>query len=895
MNPLPQGNVIRWVQAISPTHWVGCGGYGTFIRTTNAGTTWDVFANAGGTDFSTGQGKSLWDGWFFNETTGLVCGTRGWIARTTNGGTNWDSIGSSSSLNITFMGMHFINSTTGFIGASGGVVKKTTNAGLNWTSLSSITNSVSKVFALDENNIFLVCSDVLVKSSNGGVNWVYNSTGLSNNSDVYFIDYNTGFISANDGVVKITTNSGTNWTNTQLSSTFNLYSLYCTASPFKLYAIGDTGKIFISTDTGNNWSSLPVLVPGQHTSSWWAMDISGSTMILAGGNGIFNSSTNNGTTWISKTYRVGGGTLYDIWPSRTSDKVWAVGAPRWIGNSFDQVLYSSNAGSNFQTQTVNGSYATYNSICMIDDNTGYICGNFGAIRKTTNGGDTWDSLITPIPSTQLLSKVQFINASTGWVFSNSANSGGCIWKTLNAGSNWIQQSLNYEYFDQVVGAACMVNANTGYCSEYPDGNIFKTTNGGTNWLQVAPSFYNGFLPVDIYMADDNSGYCCGSFGVYKTTNGWINHDSVVTPTPMFDFMHWTDMQTGFGMSGYGLTSKTTNGGQSWTTYRTSLYQYTMTKISTKTPDIAYVTGLGGTIMKLNLNGSSLASVSGTVRYSDDNLPVTSGMVKAIKYDSLLNKITVIDSAQIQSNGAYTIYNLPPVEMDFMAFEDDELDYAPTYYDTTIYWQHAITLIPTTNLTNIDIKVKRINNSGGGMRHISGTITAETDVVGLSDAFIYAKIENQFKNYDISGANGYFYVDSLPDGSYSLVVDRMGYLPYTLNISLTGSSIDNLIITLIRYTGLTNISNELPLNYSLSNYPNPFNPSTNIIFDIPVQDNVKLSIYNLLGQEVKVLVNEKLNAGKYKLEFNASDFASGIYFYKLETENFTETKKMVLLK
>ena len=299
---------------------------------------------------------------------------------------------------------------------------------------------------------------------------------------------------------------------------------------------------------------------------------------------------------------------------------------------------------------------------------------------------------------------------------------------------------------------------------------------------------------------------------------------------------------------------------------------------------------------LGIRCSSTFSVSGTVLYNDDNQPVTSGVVKAIRYDSLLNKVNVIDSGQIQSNGTYIINNLPPLPMDFMAFEDDELDYAPTYYDTTIYWQHAITLIPTTNLNNIDIKVKRINNSDNGIRHISGTITTGNDLVGLSDAVVYAKIGSLFKNYDISRANGYFYVDSLQDGSYTLVVDRMGYLPYTINVNLSGSSIENLNINMIYIMGISNINKEIPLRYLLSqNYPNPFNPVTNILFDIIKQENVKLTIFSLLGEEIKVLVNEKLDAGEYKVSFDASGFASGVYFYKLETENFVESKKMVLLK
>ena len=85
-----------------------------------------------------------------------------------------------------------------------------------------------------------------------------------------------------------------------------------------------------------------------------------------------------------------------------------------------------------------------------------------------------------------------------------------------------------------------------------------------------------------------------------------------------------------------------------------------------------------------------------------------------------------------------------------------------------------------------------------------------------------------------------------------------------------------------------------------NYPNPFNPVTKIKFDIPSDlkrqtSNVKLIIYDALGREVQTLVDQKLSAGSYESEFTGSDFSSGIYFYKIETENFVESKRMILLK
>lgn len=110
--------------------------------------------------------------------------------------------------------------------------------------------------------------------------------------------------------------------------------------------------------------------------------------------------------------------------------------------------------------------------------------------------------------------------------------------------------------------------------------------------------------------------------------------------------------------------------------------------------------------------------------------------------------------------------------------------------------------------------------------------------------------------------------------------------------------DNMIVlkTATLTVNYNEISSEIPLDYKLyQNEPNPFNPVTIITFEIPKDEFVKLNIYDINGRLVKILVNEFRNAGKYYEVFSGSKFASGIYFYRLETSSFTETKRMILVK
>ncbi|OGU57353.1 MAG: hypothetical protein A2V66_03195 [Ignavibacteria bacterium RBG_13_36_8] len=89
--------------------------------------------------------------------------------------------------------------------------------------------------------------------------------------------------------------------------------------------------------------------------------------------------------------------------------------------------------------------------------------------------------------------------------------------------------------------------------------------------------------------------------------------------------------------------------------------------------------------------------------------------------------------------------------------------------------------------------------------------------------------------------------------------------------------------------------EVPISYSLDNYPNPFNPSTTIRYQIPEKDFVTIKVYDMLGEEVSTLVEEEKPAGIHSIEFNAGNLPSGVYIYSLRTNQFQQSKKMILTK
>lgn len=147
-------------------------------------------------------------------------------------------------------------------------------------------------------------------------------------------------------------------------------------------------------------------------------------------------------------------------------------------------------------------------------------------------------------------------------------------------------------------------------------------------------------------------------------------------------------------------------------------------------------------------------------------------------------------------------------------------------------------------------------------------------------------------YHNAGNSGNIYARN-----FGIISGYGGTSPNLWGITLVGCVIDGVVYgdtsTLV---GINQIGSEVPQQFSLlQNYPNPFNPTTNIEFQIPNSGYVKLVVYNMLGKEVQKLVNQELVAGTYEVDFDGSNLPSGVYYYRLEVDSYTETKKMLIVK
>ncbi len=186
----------------------------------------------------------------------------------------------------------------------------------------------------------------------------------------------------------------------------------------------------------------------------------------------------------------------------------------------------------------------------------------------------------------------------------------------------------------------------------------------------------------------------------------------------------------------------------------------------------------------------------------------------------------------------------------------------------------------------------IGNSGN-------TFTPDTLSINLGDTvnFVVASIHQPREvdqatwNANGTTSNGGF---DLPHGGGIVVPTQTG-IHYYVCVPHAAFGMKG-TITVNPVTDVKDISQTIPGTFNLmQNYPNPFNPSTTISFSLPSKSFVSLKIFDVIGNEIATIVNQELSAGNYTKQWNAENMSSGVYYYQLKAGNFSETKKLVLLR
>jgi len=304
------------------------------------------------------------------------------------------------------------------------------------------------------------------------------------------------------------------------------------------------------------------------------------------------------------------------------------------------------------------------------------------------------------------------------------------------------------------------------------------------------------------------------------------------------------------------------------------------------------------------------SISGQIIDSTNNIIINRGIVIVrggthVPIGKIKANPTLIDTIQtlagfIKPDGSYKVYAQLP---DYYFLQAYTNNFLPGYYNdeglASVYWQSADSLLIDNNI--IDKNISLVRDSSWGAGSIGGFITFSTpeDQQEFEGIIIFAKNINNgaLYSYNFGKELGDYKVTNIPYGTYELVAQRIG-LDNAISQTVTIDPFNNQISGINLNFVISDLQSEtgIPDGFILyQNYPNPFNPKTIIEFQISELNFVNLKVYDVLGNEIAILVNEEKSPGYYQVEFDSSNLASGVYFYQLSVGSMTNIKKMVVLK
>ena len=689
-----------------------------------------------------------------------------------------------------------------------------------------------------------------------------------------------------------------------------------------MYGIG----ILKSVDGGNSWTkSLDWTYQSQR--GVWVVTINPknhNTLYAATSEGVYKSN-NAGATWNQiLNYQM----VMDLKlnPVDTTVLFISVGnLSNNIPNANVGIYKSINAGSTW-TKLSDGSHGlpTFwsgkTTLALYQGNPNYVYASIAndpsnpsnsylGLYVSTDAGNTW---------TQRYNNLGF-QTNQGWynnailVKSNDANSvmlGNLdVWRSANGGISFSQQtnwslwntgatppgqpessSPNYSHADQHYFYQNPKDPNKFY--SVTDGGLYRSNDFGTTFY----SCNGGYVTTQFYATFANSYqdsiFCIGGLqdnraAFYQGTVAWYK---TFVGDGFCCAVNSQNSNTCYTEYSYGDINRSNNGGVGWSDIGLPSQNETNKCFNTpfiscrSNPNIMYAGGtsiykssVGGgswAVQNANLNGGKVLSMDGSSTSTDTVyagvIPGTSGVADIYRTVDGTNWTNV-------SNG--TVPNRYPTDIHVNPNNSKEVYATFGGFGTG--------------------HVYKTTNAGTTWTNISGNLP---DLPHHSICIDPLYPQNIYVGNDIgvfastnNGAVWYTYNFGMP---YTLIFDLTIVYPNRhIRAATHGNGIYERSLVAQPLLGVNNNNQDVPKEFKLlQNYPNPFNPSTNIKFQVAKASNIVLSIYDITGRQVAVLVNQYTQPGTYQVKFDASGYASGIYFYKLSsTEGFTDVRKMMLVK
>lgn len=586
---------------------------------------------------------------------------------------------------------------------------------------------------------------------------------------------------------------------------------------------------------------------------------------------------------------------------------------RLYGLKDNKVYISSDLGVSWSLSLTAYPNNIFYSVQFPSNNIGFVVGykpvlfNYGRIHKTTNGGLSWDTISTNFRFRSR--SIYFINENTGFIQTDQYRQ--LILKTTNSGISWDtvsnlqNQFQQFRFFDNNNGylqghQEIMITTNQGmnwfnvitihtaYLKNINEGLgigalnnynfLYKTTDNGANWTTTTTGFNDALL--DITFINSVTGFTVGDNKIYKSTNSGINWTvtnlNIESGFTSVENIMFPNENTGYAGIDGGKVAKTTNCGITWEVFKTGQYDH-LHGMSFPSVDTGYAVTKYGNFIKTTNAGinwvvdsrfivedyedvqfiNNLTGFAGGSTNQPDIGVIRKTMDGGINWDPILldSIISVIDIC-ISSPASWFVAGYGQSSSGYPGYIYYSTDFGANWnyhkFPNSLYSIHFAS--PLTGYASSYYNIMYKTTDGG--------IT-------------------WFATYCIN--NNISYGIHFIDNNTGYASSRYGQIIKTT----TGGGV------------LINVEPQsyiVPHKFTLyQNYPNPFNPVTKIKFDIPNAINASLKIYDILGREVSVVVNDFLIPGTYEFDFNGSSLSSGVYFYVLSSDDFYESKKMVLVK
>lgn len=821
---------------------------------------------------------------------------------------SWQQTATGTTSNLNYV---MDNSGKYYAVGDNGTILTSTNSGLTWALQNTgFANSLRGIFS-----ITYICGSngLIAKSTNNGLNYFAQSSGSINNlNSVFFIGGAYGIVVGDNGTALQTTTGGTNWNPVSLGISTNL-NFITSYGELKGLIVGDNGEVFKTYLQVPGFTYFYTrLSTGTNLNLKHAVVLDSNNIWIAASNGKLLHTTNAGASWQIVNTGFTNNLNYISIPSAGTIYVSGAGG---------LILKSTNAGVSF-TQLTSNTTADLKGV-IVKNNIGSAIGAGGIAMKNILSGS--GGLI----GVKQQGRLDPGNIST-WIWNTgvfnqdlrTSNTPGFSWGPKEMPGVGIAK---FAIFTTGLSIAGFVNgefrmASASYSGEYTGGyiengiaktssdfQVFRVAEGDNCNTSVDYANWQAMIPFGAPYRDVNSN---GQYDACIDIPGVKNASQTVFVCLTDGFSQTHSISEGFGGGTAPMNAEIHL--TAWA-YKDSLSGVNLSDVQFIKWDI------------INKNNTPWNSFYSSIVCDPDLGDADDDYIGC---DTTRNLGYCFNSDDIDGNGTGTSYgnNPPAVGMRFLR--------------TPI--RRGVGPNDTLGLTSFCPMGRSIGpvceqdpsaSTGGAYNYMRGFKKDGTPWLNpINTPPTLTKFCYSGEPQTAAGWTEYFgriencggvltgNVVPSPPGDRKYVMSS-GRDNFTFNAGDTqtvimaqmmakGSNNKNAVTKLkalsdIVYNSFKSGSISIGINYNPSavvnsfmlyqNYPNPFNPSTKIKFQIPENTFASLKIYDVSGKEISTVVNENLQRGEYEYQWNASNFPSGVYFYRLETDSFTQTRKLILVK